>query len=78
MSDFNIPRPDGVSFNDWASRVAEELASKFVPMPSNEEHWTDWAASLLYSNDLVGMGVPSPQGFNNWREWAQQFVESVR
>lgn len=73
-----LPEPKGLSFVQWGSIVAEQLATYGIAMPYNNESWKTWVCALFYVPELVAMNIPSAESFENWEQWAVQFIGSVR
>lgn len=69
----NLPDPYyGLPFMQWASVVAEQLASEGVQNPASAELWQEWGAQLLNVSGLEA--APTPYGFARWEDWAAAFV----
>lgn len=73
-----LPEPSGLTFSQWGTVVAEQLAQYGVAAPYNDDSWKTWACALFYVPELVALNIPTPEGFDNWETWAVQFLGAVR
>lgn len=64
-------------WNSWASLMVEAYAGQQLSIPSGEEHWKEWAASLKAIDVFTNEGIPGPYTYNNWQDWAAALVGAV-
>lgn len=64
-------------WNSWASLMCEAYAGQQLSIPSGEEHWKEWAASLKAIDIFTNEGIPGPYTYENWQDWAAALVGAV-
>ena len=64
-------------WNSWASLMCEAYAGQQLSIPSGEEHWKEWAASLKAIDVFTNEGIPGPYTYDNWQDWAAALVGAV-
>ena len=64
-------------WNSWASLMVEAYAGQQLSIPSGEEHWKEWAASLKAIDVFTNEGIPGPYTYDNWQDWAAALVGAV-
>jgi hypothetical protein len=64
-------------WNSWASLMCEAYAGQQLSIPSGEEHWKEWAASLKAIDVFTNEGIPGPYIYDNWQDWAAALVGAV-
>lgn len=77
VAGFPVYDPRGLTFERWASLLAEALSEYNIPNPADEDSWFGWACTLFGAPDLVSLGLPDPRGFTGWREWAETLVQGL-
>jgi len=64
-------------WNSWASLMCEAYAGQQLSIPSGEEHWKEWAASLKAIDTFTNEAIPGPYVYNNWQDWASAVVGAI-
>lgn len=64
-------------WNSWASLMVEAYAGQQLSIPSGEENWKEWAASLKAIDIFVNEGIPGPYVYDNWQDWAAALVGAI-
>lgn len=68
-----FPVPQGLSFRDWATLMAEQLADLGVSAPLEGMKWQEWGQDILNFPELVSF--PDTYGFDRWEDWAMRILE---
>ena len=64
-------------WNSWASLMVEAYAGQQLSIPSGEDNWKEWAASLKAIDVFTNEGIPGPYIYNNWQDWAAALVGAI-
>lgn len=70
--------PVDISYNNWATQLIYDLNEFQVPIPTDVEHWRDWACFLIEFNNFTQAPLPDKRTYpfdESWREWASFFVQ---
>lgn len=72
-------RPDGLTFQNWASQTANLLFQYgFFPKVLDEEKWHEWGNFACNVPALASVGAPATVGFKSWQDWARRFNDAGR
>lgn len=71
----NVPIPDGMTFNAWASEVVYQCRAFSMPLPDDEKTWRDWAMRVLQNSTVE---LPNPIQFMKWQDWASRVIQPLQ
>lgn len=72
-----VPEPEGLTFEEWVSRLRDEFPEDDIPFSVPKEQWKDWAMRMLMINTFGTLQAIDPSGFDSWQEFALRLKQQL-